>query len=132
MPGDAKAEAGIGDDQRKDTRTNQAQGNADPWRDAQMVPEQRGDVSADAHEATMAERDQAEAAHDRPRGVGERPDQDQHQDVQMIGVAIDEGQRDQRRNSDRPGNLSRIHERLANSPAGRMNIMTMKKAKAST
>ena len=50
----------------------------------------------------------------------------------MIGVAIDEGQRDQRRHRYGPGNDSRIHERLANRPAGRMNIMTMKKAKAST
>ncbi len=50
----------------------------------------------------------------------------------MIGLAIDEGQRDQRRYSDGPGNGSRVHERLANRPAGRMNIMTMKKAKAST
>ena len=50
----------------------------------------------------------------------------------MIGVAIDEGQRDQRRNRHGPGNVSRIHERLAKRPAGRMNIMTMKKAKAST
>jgi hypothetical protein len=50
----------------------------------------------------------------------------------MIGVAIDKGQRDQRRDPDYPGNGTLIHERLANSPAGRMNIMTMKKAKAST
>jgi len=50
----------------------------------------------------------------------------------MIGVAIDKGQRDQRRYRDRPGSKARIHGRLANRPAGRMNIMTMKKAKAST
>jgi hypothetical protein len=50
----------------------------------------------------------------------------------MIGIAIDEGQRDQRRQRDGPAGISRVHERLANRPAGRMNIMTMKKAKAST
>ena len=50
----------------------------------------------------------------------------------MIGVAIDEGQRDQRREPDRPGKVARIHERLASRPAGRMNIMTMKNANAST
>ena len=50
----------------------------------------------------------------------------------MIGLAIDEGQRDQRRYPNGPGNGSCVHERLAKRPAGRMNIMTMKKAKAST
>ena len=50
----------------------------------------------------------------------------------MIGLAIDERQRDQRREANGPGDVSRIHERLANRPAGRMNIMTMKKANAST
>ena len=50
----------------------------------------------------------------------------------MIGIAIDEGQRDQRCQADGPGGVTGIHERLASRPAGRMNIMTMKKAKAST
>ena len=50
------------------------------------------------------------------------------------GIAIDERQRDQRRDADRPARTrgSTAHERLASSPAGRTNIMTMKKAKAST
>ena len=132
MPGDAEAKAGIGDHERQRARRHHADGNADPRRDAEMVPQQRRDVGADAHEAAMAERHQAEAAHDRPRGVGERPDQDQHQDVQVIGIAIDERQRDQRGKADGPGDVAGIHERLASRPAGRMNIMTMKKAKAST
>ena len=132
MPGDAKAETGIGDHQRQCARRHHADGNADPWRYAEMIPQQRRDIGADAHEAAMAERHQAEAAHDRPRGVGERPDQDQHQDVQVIGIAIDEGQRDQRGKANGPGGVTGIHERLANRPAGRMNIMTMKKANAST
>ena len=104
MPGDAEAKTGIGDhDSASTPAADHADGNADPWRHAEMVPQQRRDIGADAHEAAMAERHQAEAAHDRPRGVGERPDQDQHQDVQMIGIAIDEGQRDQRRDADCPG-----------------------------
>lgn len=55
----------------------------------------------------------------------------------MVGFAIDEGQRDQHCCGN-PGQeladreLRHIHERLASSPAGRMNIMTMKKANAST
>ncbi len=127
-----KRKAGIGDDERQYPRRHHADGNADPRRHAEMVPQQRGDIGADAHEAAMAERHQAEAAHDRPRGIGERPDQDQHQDVQVIGIAIDEGQRDQRCEANAPGGMAGIHERLARRPAGRMNIMTMKKANAST
>jgi hypothetical protein len=55
----------------------------------------------------------------------------------MVGLAIDKGQGDQRRCGN-PGQelayreLSYLHERLASSPAGLMNIMTMKKANAST
>ena len=52
--------------------------------------------------------------------------------MQMVGIAIDERQRDQRR-AGNPGHRAGVgHERLASSPAGLMNIMTMKKAKAST
>ncbi len=50
----------------------------------------------------------------------------------MVGFAIDKGQRDQRSARDPGHKLTFAHERLANSPAGLMNIMTMKKAKAST
>ena len=50
----------------------------------------------------------------------------------MIGFAIDKGQRDQGCEANAPGGMTGIHERLAKRPAGRMNIMTMKKAKAST
>ena len=52
--------------------------------------------------------------------------------MQVIGIAIDEGQRDQRGETESPGGIACVHERLANRPAGRMNIMTMKKANAST
>jgi hypothetical protein len=52
--------------------------------------------------------------------------------MQMVGIAIDEWQGDQCR-AGNPGHwLTWIHERLASSPAGLMNIMTMKKANAST
>ena len=50
----------------------------------------------------------------------------------MIGLAIDEGQRDQCGEFNGPGDVAGIYERLAKRPAGRMNIMTMKKANAST
>jgi hypothetical protein len=67
-----------------------------------MIPQQRRHIGADAHEPAMAQRNQAEAAHHRPRRIGERPDQDQDQDMQMVGIAIDERQRDQRR-AGKPG-----------------------------
>ena len=118
MPGDAEAETGIGHHERQHARRQHAHGNADPWRHAEMVPQQRRHIGADAHEAAMPERHQAEAAHDRPRGIGERPDQDQHQDVQMIGIAIDKGQRDQRRDRDRPGSVARF-DSLSASPTAR-------------
>ena len=50
----------------------------------------------------------------------------------MIGLPMDEGQRNRRRNASDPDAVMRFHRRLASKPAGRMNIMTMKKAKAST
>jgi len=52
--------------------------------------------------------------------------------MQVIGIAVNERQRDQRGEADGPGGITGIHERLAIRPAGRMNIITMKKAKAST
>src|ERR1700674_1108900 len=97
-----------------------------------MVPQQSRHVCTDAHESAMTQRNQAEAAHHRPRRIGKRPDQDQDQNMQMIGIAIDERQRDQRCPGDPWTKLTCGHERLANSPAGLMNIMTMKKANAST
>ena len=50
----------------------------------------------------------------------------------MIGIAMHEGQRDQRCERYGPSRGLRLHRRLASSPAGRMNIMTMKNANAST
>ena len=52
--------------------------------------------------------------------------------MQMVGIAMDEWQRDQRGTGNPGQKLTCGHERLANNPAGLMNIMTMKKAKAST
>jgi hypothetical protein len=135
VAGDAEAKARIGDDQRQRAGADQGDRNADPRRDVEVVPHQRRDIGADAHEAAMTQRHQAEAAHHRPRGVGERPDQDEDQDVDVIGIAIDERQHDQRHADDRGDEPALVHEfhwRLASSPAGRMNIIKMKKAKAST
>ena len=50
----------------------------------------------------------------------------------MIGFAINKRQHDQCRAGNPGTELTYRHERLASSPAGLMNIMTMKKAKAST
>ena len=50
----------------------------------------------------------------------------------MIGIAVHEGQRDEHEECNDPAGSLPAHERLASRPAGRMNIMTMKKAKAST
>ena len=53
--------------------------------------------------------------------------------MQVIRVAIDERQRDQRRARDQgEDDVAHAHERLASRPVGRMNIITMKKANAST
>ena len=132
MAGDTEAKTGIRHDHRQHGGSDHRDGNAEPWRHAEMVPQQRRHISANAHEAAMPQRDQAEPAHHRPRRIGKRPDQDQDQDVQVVGFAIDERQRDQRRTGNPGHQLTCVHERLANSPAGLMNIMTMKKAKAST
>jgi hypothetical protein len=53
--------------------------------------------------------------------------------MQMVGFAIDKRQRDQRSAGNPRQRLACGHgRRLAKSPAGRMNIMTMRKANAST
>jgi len=49
----------------------------------------------------------------------------------MIGIAVDKGQRDQRRQSAIQAALRRVTS-ASQQTRGRMNIMTMKKAKAST
>src|SRR5258708_786508 len=98
-----------------------------------MLPNPRRDMGARPHTPAMTQRNQAETAHHRPRRIGKRPDQDQDQNVQMVGFAINEGQGDEGRRAGNPGHrLTQVHERLASSPPGLMNIMTMKKAKAST
>ena len=55
--------------------------------------------------------------------------------MEVVGIAMDERQRDQHRAGDRESKLASFrarHRRLDSSPAGRMNIMMMKKPKAST
>ncbi len=56
--------------------------------------------------------------------------------MEMVGIAMDEWQRDQHRAGNRDSNQALVHGprhwRLDSSPAGRMNIMMMKKPKAST
>src|SRR5258707_8368855 len=97
-----------------------------------MIPQRPRHKGATAHNPAMTQRNQSEAAHHRPRRIGERPDQDLDQDMQMIGIAIDKRQRDQRGAGNPGPEPAWRHERLAKRPAGLMNIMTMKKANAST
>ena len=130
VAGDLEAKAGIGHHRGEHGGGHQGQRDAEPGAEAGLVPGQRRHVGAHAHEAAVPERGQAEPSHDRPRRVGERPDQDDDQDVQRIGRGVDERQPDQGR-AGQPGQHAG-HERRAISPWGRMNIITMKNAKAST
>ena len=52
--------------------------------------------------------------------------------MQVVGLLVDERQRDERRRDDRQQQAARVHERLASRPCGRANIIKMKNAKAST
>ena len=67
--------------------SSDAERNAEPGREAVIVPQQRRHIGADAHEGAVAERDEAEAAHQRPGGVDEGPEQDLDQQMQEIGRA---------------------------------------------
>ena len=129
---DAEAEAGPGDDQsRPIATTTMAIGNADPRREVEIVPQQRGDIGADAHEPAMAERHQAEPPHHRPGRVHGRPDQHDDQQMHRIRLVIDERQRHQAA-PDASTARSAGHARRASRPCGLANIMAMKKPKANT
>ena len=84
VPDDAQVEARIADQQRDHDRHHDRDRNADPRRDAGVVPQQHHHVGADAGERAVAERGQPEAAHQRPAGVDERPDQDLDQQMQIV------------------------------------------------
>ena len=77
----------------------------------------------------MAERHEAEAAHQRPGGVDEGPDQDLDQQMQEIRRG-DRRQRDQNREPDERQDADWGHR--VNNPRGLTNMRMMKSVKAST
>ena len=108
---------------------------ADPGRHAEEVPEEAGRVGAHAQEGAVAEGDEAEAAHERPRPADERPDEDLDDDVDEVFPHAAERQEglDGEEGDDEPAEeASPAHVRLAKMPPGRTNIRTMKMTKAMT
>src|SRR5947207_383127 len=61
---DLESRAGIGDDQRNDDRERGGDHAAEPGREAVGVPEEGHRVSPEAEEGSVAQRDEAEAAHE--------------------------------------------------------------------
>ena len=83
----------------------------------------------------MPERDEAEAAHERPRAADERPDEDLDQDVEDVlahAAHRDERGGHERREQDADADAAGAHARLAKRPPGRTKIMMMKITKAIT
>src|SRR5207247_1261487 len=132
---DPEARARIGHDQGEDHRRRHRHERAEPGRQAIEIPEQRRRVGADAEEGAMAERDEAEAAHQRPGASDERPDEDLDDDVQHVlphAAHGDEGCGHEREQDGDGGGAADHRSRLARMPPGRMNIITMKRANAIT
>src|SRR5438067_416449 len=86
-------------------------------------------ASSSSEIASSASRHEAEAAHDRPRGIDESEQQHLDGDVQEIG-GRDERHGGERREPDEPGRDARVHR--AKIPRGRTNINTMNSVKART
>src|SRR2546425_8332540 len=104
-------------------------------REAVRVPEEGHCVGPEAEEGPVAQRDQAEAAHERPRSADEGPDEDLDQDVEDVLAHAahrqdrPQGQhREERPADDPPG----PHPRRTSRPPGRTNIITMNTTNAIT
>src|SRR5207244_11712045 len=130
-----KARARVGDDHGEGGREHDGGEGAEPRREAEEVPEHRRRVGAEPEEGAVPERDEAEAAHERPRAADERPDEDLDQDVEDVLAHAahrqerPQGQqREERRADDPPG----PHPRRTRRPPGRTNIITMKTTNAMT
>ena len=83
----------------------------------------------------MAEGDEAEAPHQRPRVAHERPHEDLDDDVPDVLLRHAEGQRGNQRDGeedDDPGSRAGHQDRLAKMPPGRTKISTMKMTNAMT
>src|SRR5438552_663708 len=130
-----KARARVGDDHGEGGREHDGGEGAEPRREAEEVPEQRRRVVAEPEEGAVPERDEAEAAHERPRAADERPDEDLDQDVEDVlahAAHRDERGGHERREQDADADAAGAHARLAKRPPGRTKIMMMKITKAIT
>jgi hypothetical protein len=131
-----EARAGIGDHEGQDDGDQDGEDDAEPGSHPEEVPEQHGGVGAHAEEGAVAERDEAEAAHQGPGVAHERPQEDLDDDVPDVLLGGPQGQeRDQRHRHQReqPDDAEGArHPRFAKMPPGRTNIRTMKITKAIT
>ena len=84
VPGDAEAEAGVADQHANDRRHEHGDRNAEPWRNTGNVPEHDCNVGPNAGEGAVPQRRQPEAAHQRPAGVDEGPQEDLDQQMQIV------------------------------------------------
>ena len=83
----------------------------------------------------MAERDEPEAAHERPRAADEGPDEDLHRHVDDVLAGDAEGQegpREEHGEKEPADDTPPAHCRFAMMPPGRAKIMTMNTTKAIT
>src|SRR5262249_21260795 len=135
MTDDPEARARIRHDQGEGRRRRHRHERAEPGRQAIEVPEQRRRVGADAEKRAVAERDEAEAAHQRPGPTDERPDEDLDDHVEHVLPHAAHGNegRSHQTEQNRGGHGAADHRsRRARMPPGRMNIITMKSANAIT
>ena len=87
-----EARAGVGDDEGEHRGEPHCHHRPDPRREAVEVPQQRRGVGAEAEEGPVAERDEPEPAHERPRAADEGPDEDLHRHVDGVLAGDAEGQ----------------------------------------
>ena len=83
----------------------------------------------------MAEGDEAEAAHERPRPPDEGPDEDLDEDVDQIfphAAQRQEGLHGEEGHHQSAEEAGPAHVRFAKMPPGRTNMSTMKMTKATT
>src|SRR3990167_8709932 len=133
MAHDAEAEAGVAQDQREEDGRPHGQRRGEPGGDAPEVPEERRRVRPHAQKGAVAERDQAEPAHQRPRGAHDAPDQDEDGDVQDVEARRPERQPgEDRQESEAEKGEEPLHSRFPRIPSGRTKIATMKMTKATT
>jgi hypothetical protein len=107
MPDDAEAEAGIADQHRDDPGEHHGDRDADPGRQAGIVPQQRHRIGANAEKGAMAKRHQPEPAHQRPARIDEAPDQDGDQQMQIVIAQPEERDGGQHGDGDQPGQDTR-------------------------